>query len=96
MAKEVALNDIYYLSEEQINRISPYFSKSHGVPRVDDRRVLCGMIHVLNEGCNGEMVRKNTVPTKPFITGSSVELKMGVSIEYSKSYYRTVCPNNYK
>lgn len=31
-------------------RISPYFPKSHGVPQVDDRRVISGIIHVLKSG----------------------------------------------
>ena len=34
------MSDYFYLSEAQLNRIKPYFPKSHGVPRVDDRRVL--------------------------------------------------------
>lgn len=38
--------DNYWLSETQIERIKPYFPRSHGVPRVDDRRVLSGIIHV--------------------------------------------------
>ncbi len=42
--------DQYWLSEAQINRIKPYFPRSHGVPRVDDRRVLSGIIHVLKRG----------------------------------------------
>ncbi|MBL4788120.1 MAG: transposase [Kordiimonadaceae bacterium] len=33
-----------------MDRIRPYFPKSHGVPRVDDRRVLSGIIHVLKRG----------------------------------------------
>jgi transposase len=34
------MSDLYWLTEEQMARIRPYFSKSHGKPRVDDRRVL--------------------------------------------------------
>ena len=44
------MSDYFYLSEAQLNRIKPYFPKSHGVPRVDDRRVLSGIIHVLKRG----------------------------------------------
>ena len=44
------MSDYFYLSEKQLNRIRPYFPKSHGVPRVDDRRVLSGIIHVLKRG----------------------------------------------
>ena len=44
------MSDHYWLSEAQLNRIKPYFPRSHGVPRVDDRRVLSGIIHVLKRG----------------------------------------------
>ena len=30
--------------------MKPYFPKSHGVPRVDDLRVISGIIHVLKIG----------------------------------------------
>ncbi|MBB3997857.1 hypothetical protein GGR04_001693, partial [Aureimonas pseudogalii] len=29
---------LFFLSERQMARISPFFPLSHGVPRVDDRR----------------------------------------------------------
>jgi len=41
---------MYYLSEEQINRIRPYFPVSRGVRRVSDRLVISGIIHVLKRG----------------------------------------------
>ncbi len=44
------MTDHYWLSEKQLTRIKPYFPRSHGVPRVDDRRVLSGIIHVLKRG----------------------------------------------
>jgi len=44
------MNDYFYLSESQLDRIRPYFPKPHGVPRVDDRRVVSGIIHVLKRG----------------------------------------------
>ena len=44
------MNDIYWLSKEQLERIKPYFPLPHGVPRVDDRRVISGIIHVLKRG----------------------------------------------
>jgi transposase len=37
-------------SERQRARISPYFPLSHGVPRVDDRRVVSGIIYVIRNG----------------------------------------------
>jgi putative transposase len=40
----------YWLTVAQLERIKPYFPRSHGVPRVDDRRVLSGIIHVIRNG----------------------------------------------
>ena len=44
------MSDQYWLSEEQLSRIKPYFPLSHGVPRVDDRKVISGIIHVIRNG----------------------------------------------
>lgn len=44
------MNDMFLLSEEQMARISPYFPLSHGVPRVDDRRVVSGIVYVIKHG----------------------------------------------
>jgi len=37
----------FLLSEAQIAVISPYFPLSHDVPRVDDRRVVSGIVYVI-------------------------------------------------
>jgi putative transposase len=44
------MSDCYWLTEPQIERIKPYFPRSHGKPRVDDRRVISGIIHVIRNG----------------------------------------------
>ena len=44
------MSNPFWLSEAQLERIKPYFPKSHGVPRVDDRRVVSGIIHVIRNG----------------------------------------------
>ena len=41
---------LFLLSERQMARISPYFPLSHGVPRVDDRRVVSGIVYVIRNG----------------------------------------------
>ena len=42
----------FWLSDEQFGRLQPLLpSKVRGVPRVDDRRVISGIIHVLQSGC---------------------------------------------
>jgi len=40
----------FLLTSTQMRRIRPHFPLSHGVPRVDDRRVLSGIIFVLKGG----------------------------------------------
>lgn len=44
------MSDLYCLTNDQMARLSPYFPKSHGKPRVDDRRVLNGIIFVNRNG----------------------------------------------
>jgi transposase len=44
------MSNLYWLTEEQMARLRPYFPKSHGKPRVDDRRVLNGIIFVNRNG----------------------------------------------
>ncbi|HEJ4105759.1 TPA: IS5 family transposase [Pseudomonas aeruginosa] len=44
------MSDLYWLTDEQMARLEPYFPKSHGKPRVDDRRVLSGIIFVNRNG----------------------------------------------
>ena len=44
------MSDLIWLSEAQMRRIEPYFPLSHGIPRVDDRRVLSGIVFVIRNG----------------------------------------------
>ena len=44
------MTDLIWLSEAQMVRIEPYFPLSHGVPRVDDRKVISGIIFVIRNG----------------------------------------------
>ena len=45
-----AMTDLLWLSDDQLERIKPYFSLSHGVPRVDDHRVVSGIVFVIKNG----------------------------------------------
>jgi len=44
------MDDLFLLSERQMARISPHFPLPHGVPRVDDRRVVSGVACVIKHG----------------------------------------------
>ena len=41
----------FWLSDDQFARLQPFLpNKPRGVPRVDDRRVISGIIHVIRNG----------------------------------------------
>jgi transposase len=63
------MGDLFLLRERQMARISPYFPLAHGVPRVDDRRVVSGIVYVIRNG-SGRMPRRRTGPTRRSTTGS--------------------------
>ena len=42
--------DLFWLTDAQMARLESYFPKSHGKPRVDDRRVLSGIIFINRNG----------------------------------------------
>ena len=44
------MSNLYWLTEAQIVRLRPFFPKSRGRPRVDDRRVLSGIIFINRNG----------------------------------------------
>ena len=44
------MSDLFLLNKAQMGRISPHFPLAHGVPRVDDRRVVSGIIYVIRNG----------------------------------------------
>jgi transposase len=44
------MDDLFWLTEAQMARLKPFFPLSHGVPRVDDRRVLSGIIFINRNG----------------------------------------------
>ncbi len=44
------MSDLYWLTDEQMAKLSPFFPKSHGKPRVDDRRMLSGIIFINRNG----------------------------------------------
>jgi transposase len=49
-SKTVAKWNLFVLSEAQMRRIESLFPLSHGVPRVDDRRVVSGIVFVIRNG----------------------------------------------
>ena len=44
------MRTLFYLSESQMERISPFFPRSHGIPRADGRHVVSGILYVIKHG----------------------------------------------
>lgn len=44
------MSDLFWLNDAQMVRLQPYFQKSHAKPRVDDKRVLSGIIFINRNG----------------------------------------------
>jgi transposase len=44
------MSDLFWLSDAQMARLERFFPKSHGRPRVDDKRVLSGIIFINRNG----------------------------------------------
>ena len=39
----------FWLTHEQVERLKLHYPKARGLPRVDDWRVLSGILHILRE-----------------------------------------------
>ena len=58
------MGELFLLSEYQMARISPFFPLAHGVPRVDDRRVVSGIVYVIRNGLQWKDAPKDYGPHK--------------------------------
>ncbi|NHN86841.1 transposase [Acetobacter musti] len=73
---------MFLLSELQIEPIRPYFPLAHGVPRVDDRRVLSRIVYVIRNGLQWKNTLKGYGPRKTlynrFIRWSRLAISDGI------------------
>ena len=58
------MSNLFWLTDAQMARLSPFFPKSHGKPRVDDRRVLSGIIFVNRNGLRWRDAPREYGPAK--------------------------------
>ena len=65
------MSNLYWLSEDQMGRLRPYFPMSRGRARVDDRRVLSGISSLIAMGCAGVTLPNNTVRTRLYTTAGN-------------------------
>jgi putative transposase len=72
------MSELFMLTRQQINRIKPYFPLSHGVERVDDRRVLSGIIYVIRNGLQWKDAPRGYGPHKTLYNRFVRWSRMGV------------------
>lgn len=73
------MSDLLMLSKKQFNRIKPYFPLSHGVPRVDDLRVISGIVDVIKNGLQWKDAPAGYGPHKTLYNRFVRWSRMGVS-----------------
>ena|SRR5487761_1952754 len=82
------MTDMFLLSDDQMARISPFFPLSHGMPRVDDRRVISGIIFVIRNGLRWRDVPVSYGPHKTiynrFIRWSEMGVFGRIFVELAK------------
>ena len=72
------MSGLFLLSERQMARIAPFFPLSHGVPRVDDRRVVSGIVYVIKHGLQWKDAPKGYGPHKTLYNRFIRWSRMGV------------------
>ena len=80
------MRTLFYLSESQLERIKPFFPRSHGAPRVDDRRVVSGIIYVIKHGLQWKDAPDEYGHTKRCTIDSSGGADSVFSIKFSLSW----------
>lgn len=58
------MSELFLLSKMQFNLIKRYFPRAHGVPRVDDLRVVSGIVYVIKNGLMWKDAPKDYGPHK--------------------------------
>jgi len=74
------MSHLFWLKHEHLKRIQHLFPKSRGVARVDDRRVLSGIIHVIRNGLRWRDAPSDYGPHKTLYNRWARWSQMGVFI----------------
>ena len=72
-------------------KISPYFPKPHGVPRVDDRKVISCIVYVLKNGLQWKAAPTAYGPHKTLYNRFRRWTEMGSTV-FSAAWQRRTAP----
>jgi hypothetical protein len=64
------MTDLFLLSQAQMRRIERYFPLSHGIARVDDRRIVSAIVFVIKTGFAGATRRRSMARIRRSTIGS--------------------------
>lgn len=73
------MSNLFWLTDEQMARLQPLFPKSHGRPRVDDRRVLSVIIFINRNGLRWRDAPAEYGPPKTLYNRWKCWREMGVA-----------------
>ena len=82
--------EMWMLSRAQMKRIEPYFPLSHGVARVDDQRVISGIIYARrNIALLNNLALLKTIRPPPKCATKTLQtnLNRACSVLFEKSFY---------
>lgn len=89
------MSDMFLLTRQQLDRIKPYFPVSHGIPRVDDVRVISGIIYVIRYGLQWKDAPKVYGPYKTlynrFVRWSRAGIFNKIACELSQPHGAREC-----
>ena len=71
------MSDLYWLTDEHMAKLAPFFPKSHGKPRVDDKRVLSGIIFINRNGLRWRDAPREYGPHKTLYSRRKRDLHLG-------------------
>ena len=78
------MKEVFYLSREQMKQITPYFPKSRGVSRVDDRKIISAIIYVIKNGLQWKDAPREYGPHKTLYNRFIRWSRAGVFVELAK------------
>jgi transposase len=63
---------LFWLMDEQMEWLKPFFPMSHGKPLVDDRRVFSSILFIIAVGCGGVLCSWSIAHRRPSTTDGSI------------------------
>jgi putative transposase len=75
--------DLFLLSQAQMHRIERYFPLSHGIARVDDRRIVSAIVFVIKNGLRWRDAPRDYGPHKTIYIGSFAGAAWACSTRFS-------------